>query len=114
MVAAAAAKAKAIAAEKAAKAAAKEKERKAKEAQQAKAAGGSTSFVSTIAQHAQQTTLPEDHDDWELSEGDLPEDSTLSGSKALPDAYPEDEANSRKKKKNNPGKGENGHPKTKA
>jgi hypothetical protein len=38
----------------------------------------------------------------------------LSGSKALQDAYPEDEANSRKNKKNIPGKGKKGHPKTKA
>ena len=112
--AAAAPTAKASAAEKAAAAAAKEKERKAKAAQQAKAAGGSTSGVPTIAQHAQKTALPEDYDDWEISEGDLPEGSNLSSSKALQDEYPEDEANSRKNKKNNPGKGKKGHPKTKA
>ena len=109
-----AAKAKAIASEKAATTAAKEKERKAKEAQQAKVAGGSTSGVPTIAQHAQQTKLPEDYDDWAISEGDLPEGSNLAGNKALQDLYPEDEANSRKNKKNIPGKGIKGHPKTKA
>ncbi len=43
-------------------------------------------------------------DDWELSEGGLPEGSTLSGSKALLDDYPEDEANSKKTKKTNTGK----------
>jgi hypothetical protein len=106
--AAAAATAKATVAKKAATTAAKEKERKAKEAQQAKAAGGSTSGVPTIAQHAQKTALPEDYDGWEISEGDLPEGYNLLGSKALQEEYPEDEANN---KKNNPGKGKKGHPK---
>jgi len=50
---------------------------KANEAQQAKAAGGITGGNLTIAHHAQRTSLPEDHGDWELSEGDLPEGSTL-------------------------------------
>ena len=63
--------------------------------------------------HAQITTLIKDHDGWELSEGDLPEGSNLSCSKAL-EEYPEDEANSRKNKKTNPGKRKNGHPKSKA
>ena len=43
--------------------------------------------------------------DWELSENGLPEGSTLSGSKALMEDYPEDEANSKKNKKTNTGKG---------
>ena len=77
------AKAKVIATEKAATSAVKEKERKAKEAQQANVAGGSTSGVPIIAQHAQQTSLLEEYDDWEISEGDLPEGSNLSSSKAL-------------------------------
>jgi hypothetical protein len=53
--------------EKAAAIAAKEKVRKGKEAHQAKVAGGSTpkaaGGIPAIAQHAQNTTLPEDHDD---------------------------------------------------
>jgi hypothetical protein len=51
----------------------------------------------------------EDHDPdkvvWELSENGLQEGSTLSGSKALVEDYPEDEANSKKTKKTNTGKG---------
>ncbi len=64
-------------------------------------------------QQAQATDLPHDLDDWELSEGGLPEGSTLSGSKALLDDYPEDEANSKKSKKTNTGKGTKGNTKTK-
>ena len=60
------------------------------------------------------TSLPLDSDDWELSKGGLPEGSTLSGSKALMDAYPEDEANSKKIKKTNTGKGKKSKPKLKA
>jgi hypothetical protein len=92
----------------------KEKERKAKEAQQTKVSGGSTGGIPTIAHHAQNTSLPEDHDDWELSEGDLLEGSNLSGNKALLEEYPEDEANSKRYKKNNTGKGKKSDPKTKA
>jgi hypothetical protein len=55
---AAAAKAKAKAA--AATVAVKEKEKKAQEAQKAKAAGGSTRGITTIAQQAQNTELPKD------------------------------------------------------
>jgi hypothetical protein len=40
-------------------------------------------------QQAQDTDLPQDLNDWELSEGGLPEGSTLSGSKALLEEYPE-------------------------
>ena len=50
-----------------------------------------------------------DHDDWELFEGDLPEGSNLSGNKALLEEYPEDEANSKKTKKTNTGKGLKGN-----
>jgi len=46
----------------------------------------------------------------ELSEGCLREGSNLSGSKALLEEYPEDEANSKKTKKNNTGKGKKGNP----
>jgi hypothetical protein len=112
--AAAAATAEAAAAKKAAATSAKEIERKSKAAQQAKAPGGSTSGNPTIAQHALKTTLPEDYEDWEISEGDLLAGSNLSGSKALQEDYPEDEANSRKNKKNNPGRGKKGHLKNKA
>ena len=53
-------------------------------------------------------------DDWELSEGGLPEESTLSGSKALMEYPPEDEANSKKHKKINTGKSKKGKPTPKA
>jgi hypothetical protein len=62
---------------------------------------------------AQDTDLPHDLDEWELSKGGLPEGSTLSGSKALLDEYPEDEANSNKTKKTNTAKGKKGNTKTK-
>ena len=62
---------------------------------------------------ARATALP-DMDEWELSEGGLPEGSTLSGSKALMDEYPEDEANSKKTKKTNTNKGRKGNRKHKA
>jgi hypothetical protein len=60
-------------------------------------------------QQAQGTDVPHALDDWELSEGDLPEGSNLSGSKALLDEYPEDEANSKKTKKTKTGKGKKGN-----
>jgi hypothetical protein len=47
----------------AAAAAVKETKKKAKEAQKVKSAGGSTRGIITIAQHAQYTKLPPDHDD---------------------------------------------------
>ena len=112
-VAAAAAAAKAAAEASAAAAAAKETEKKAKEAQKGKTAEGNKSGITTIAQPAQDTELPPDLDDWELSEGGLPEGSSMSGSKALLEEYPEDESNSKKTKKNNTGKGKKGNPKTK-
>jgi hypothetical protein len=105
-VAAAAVAAKATA-EKAA-AAAKAKRKQTQETQKDKAAGGSTSGTHTIAQQALNNDLPPDLDEWELSEGGLPEVSTLSGNKALLDDYPEDEANSKKHKKTNTGKGKKG------
>ena len=74
----------------------KEKGKKANESQKAKVAGGSTSGIPIIAQQAMNNELPPDHDDWELYEGDLPEGSNLSGNMALPEDYPEDEANSKK------------------
>jgi len=103
--AAADAAAKAAADEKAATDAVKEKEKKAEESQKDKAARGSTSGIPTIAQQALNNELPPDHDDWELFEGDLPEGSNLSGNKALLEEYPEDEANSKKTKETNSGKG---------
>ena len=66
----------------------------------AKAAGGSTRGITTIAQQAQETELPPDLHDWELSEGGLPEGSNMSGNKALLEEYPEDEANSKKDQEN--------------
>jgi hypothetical protein len=56
-------------------------------------------------QHTRDSDNPLDTEDWELSEEGLPEGSTLSGSKALMEEYPEDEANSKKTKKTNIGKG---------
>ncbi len=47
-------------------------------------------------------------DEWELSEGGLPEGSTLSSSNALLDDPPEDEADSKKHKKTDTGKGSKG------
>ena len=88
--------------------------KKAKEAYKAKAAGGSTNGIPIIAHHAQNTTLPQDLNDWELFEGDLPEGSNLSGSEAFLEEYPEDRANSKKTKKTNTGKGKKGNPTTKA
>jgi hypothetical protein len=64
-------------------------------------------------QHAHDTELLQDLDDWELSEGGLTEGSTLSGSKSLLEEYPEDEANSKRTKKTNTGKGKNSNPKHK-
>ena len=59
----------------------------------------------------------EDHNtdevDWELSENGLIEESTLSGSKALMEDYPEDESNSEKTKKTNTGKGNKSNSKNK-
>jgi hypothetical protein len=104
----------ATAAEKTAAATSKEIERKGKAAQQAIAPGGSTGGNATIAQHAREAALPENYEEWEISAGDLPEGSSLSGNKALLEDYPEDEANSRKNKKNNPGRSKKGHPKNKA
>jgi hypothetical protein len=62
---------------------------------------------------AHDTNLPQGLEDWELSEGGLPEGSTLSRSKALLDEYPEDEANSKKTKKINAGKEKKGNTKNK-
>ena len=61
----------------------KETGKKAKGAQKAKAAGGSPSGTTIIAQQAQNTELPQDLDEWEPSKGGLPEGSNLSSSKAL-------------------------------
>ena len=94
----------------AAAAAAKAKGKQAQEAQKDNAAGGSTSDTITIAHHALNNDLPPETDDWELSEGGLPEGSTLSGSKALLEDPPEDEADSKKHKKIDKGKGSKGDP----
>jgi hypothetical protein len=92
---------------------AKAKDAKAKEAQKAEAVGGSKRSTDTTTQQAQAGDFPQDLEDWELSEGSLPEGSTLLGSKALLKEYPEDEANSKKTKKTNIGKGEKSKNKTK-
>jgi hypothetical protein len=90
----------------------KAKDAKAKEAQKAKVAGGRKKGTGTTTQHAQDGDLPQDLEDWELSEGGLPEGSTLSGSKILLEEYPEDEANSKNTKNTNTGKGKKGNNKT--
>ena len=66
---------------------------------------GDDACGTTGLQRALDTELPPDTEEWELSEGGLPEGSTLSGSKALMEEYPDDEANSKKAKKPNTGKG---------
>jgi hypothetical protein len=65
----------------------------------------------TMIQLARAAQLPLDADDWELSEEGLPVGSTLSGSKALLENYPEDEVNSKKPKKQNNSKGKTTKPK---
>ena len=105
---------KATADEKVVAAAVKAKGKKAKDTQKARAAGESTGGITTIAQQAHDTELPPDLDEWELSEGGLPEELNLPGSKALLEAYPEDEAHSKKTKKTNTGKGKKENPKPKA
>ena len=97
--------AKAEAATAASETATKAKEAKAIETQKAKAAGGSKRGTDTAKQQVHDGKLPQNLDDWELYEGGLPEGSTLLGGKALLDEYPEDEANSKKTKKTNTGKG---------
>ncbi len=90
------------------------KDLKAKDTPRATAEGESSRGAATILRRAQATALPQDLDDWELSEGGLPEGSTLSGRKALMDDYPEDEANSKQTKKKNTDKGQRSKPKPKA
>ena len=63
---------------------------------------------------AQDEDQQHDIADWDLTyEDGLPEGSTSSSNKALMDQYPEDEANSKKTKKTNTGKGKKGNPKHK-
>ena len=62
---------------------------------------------------AQNKDHNQDERDWELSENVLPKRSYLSGSKALMEDYPENEANSKKTKKTNTGKGKKSNSKTK-
>ena len=94
----------------AAAAAAKAKGKQAQEPQKDNAEGGDTGDTRTTAQHAQAGNLPSELDDWEMSEGGLPEGSTLSGSKALLDGPPVDEADSRGHKRTNTGKSNVGNP----
>jgi hypothetical protein len=63
---------------------------------------------------AKNTALPLDLDEWELSEGGLPAGTTLSGSKALLEDYPEDETTSKQTKKQTTGKGKRSSSKKKA
>jgi hypothetical protein len=79
----------------------------------AKVAWQNKKGTATTKQHAQNDVPLQDTEDCELSEGGLPTWSTLAGSKSLLDDYPEDEANSKKAKKTNTGKGKKGHPKPK-
>ncbi len=95
-------------------AAVKENGKKAQEAQKTKAAERSTKGFTTVAQQARNIELPQDLGGWELSKGGLLEGSNLSSSKALPEEYPEDEANSKKTKKTNTGKGKKDNSKPKA
>ena len=87
-----------------ARAVAADQARQTEAALKAQMAGGDAGGSSAPRQ-ARDVHLPLDTDDWELSEGGLPEGSTLSGSKGLMEDYPEDEANSKKTKKTNTGKG---------
>ena len=80
--------AKAAAEHQAAAAAAKAKGKQAQETQKDKAAGGSTIGTHPAEHGALNDDTPPELDDWELSEGGLPEGSTLSGSKALMDDPP--------------------------
>ncbi len=71
-------------------------------------------IVNAIPTHPVHTDDPnQDEIDWELSENGLLGASTLSGSKALVEDYPEEEANSKKTKKTNTGKGKKSNPKIK-
>ena len=64
--------------------------------------------------HVQDEDKQHDIADCELTDEDaLSEGSILSGSKPLRYQYPEDEANSKKTKKTNTGKGKKGNPKNK-
>ena len=109
-----AAAAKAAVEQQAATVATKAEGKKAQKSQNDKAAGGSTRGTPTIAQQALNNDLPPDLEDWEVSEGGLPDGSTLSGSKALLEDYPENDTNSKKTKKTNTGKGKKGKPTPKA
>jgi hypothetical protein len=71
---------------------ARAKEAEAKEAHMAKDARENKKGTATTKQHVQNDDPPPDLVRWELSEGCLPTRSTLSGSKALLNEYPEDEA----------------------
>jgi hypothetical protein len=97
----------------AAAAAAKAKGKQAMRPEKGTAVGGNTGNTSTAAQHTQDTIPPNELDDWELSEGGLPAGSTLSGSKALLEDPPGDEADSREHKRTNTGTSNAGnHPPT--
>ena len=77
------------------------------------AVGGNTGNTSSAAQHTQDGIPPNELDDWELFDGDLPAGSTLSGSKALLEDPPGDEADSREHKRTNTGTSNAGnHPPT--
>ncbi len=67
-----------------------------------KAANGMTTKSAKPTYPAHTDDPNQDEIDWELSENGLPEGSTLSGSKALLEDYPADEANSKKTKKTTP------------
>ena len=94
--------------------AAKEKGKQAQLPPKGNAEGGSTSGTQPPEQVALNDDIPPGLDDWELSEGGLPEGSTLSGCKALLDGPPEEEADPKKHKQTNTGKGNRGKPMAKA
>ncbi len=52
---------------------------------------------------------PQDLEDWELSEGELPAGFTLTGNKSMQEKYLEDEITSKPTKKPNTGKGKKTH-----
>jgi hypothetical protein len=78
------------------------------------AAGEGSRWAATPLQMAKNAALPPDLDEWELSEGGLPAGTTLSGSKALLEDYPEDETTSKQTKKPSTGKGKRSSSKKKA
>ncbi len=73
-----------------------------------------TTTGNALPTHPAYTDDPNQEEiDWALSEIGFPGGSTLSGSNTLLEDYPEEEANSKKTKRTNTGKGKKSSPKTK-